>query len=361
MARVIFDNIIFYWQRSGGISVVWYELISRFLKNHDSVNFVDYDTTSDNKYYSALHIPADNIVRKCSTGWLKFRRYLPVRIKLKEPFIFHSSYYRICSNKKAVNIVTVHDFTYEYFRHGISKWLHCLTKYHSIRKADYVICISENTKKDLLKFVPQVDERKIRIIYNGVGESFKMLDERLRYQDKDEKYLVFIGGRDEYKNFNLALETAQLVNMKLVIVGRKLSENEFTLVHRYVGHNYSDLGFVDDDKLNRIYNKAFALIYPSSYEGFGIPVIEAQKAGCPVIAMNKSSITEVAGNKDLLVETEDAREFAKKVKLLLNPEYRQQTIKKGLTNSQRFGWQKTYEEYKQLYTSIWDKKNMETR
>lgn len=358
MEKIIFDNIIFYWQRSGGISVVWYELMKRFLENNDNIGFIDYDATSENKYYSKLNIPLARIVRRCSVKGLKLSRYLSVKVKSKTAFIFHSTYYRICRNRKAVNILTVHDFTYEYFRHGISKWLHCISKYYSIRKSDYIVCISENTKRDLLKFVPRVDEGKIRVIYNGVGKSFRMLDEELRYNEKDEKYLIFIGGRDGYKNFNIALETAKLVNMKLLIIGKKLSDKETMLVNSCIGNNYSDLGFIDDDKLNQIYNKAFALIYPSSYEGFGIPVIEAQKAGCPVIAMNRSSIPEVIGNKDLLIDTEDSGEFARKVRLLFDSEYRERTIKDGLCNSQRFCWDKTYEEYRSLYLSILEKENI---
>lgn len=332
--------------------------MKRFLENNDNVGFVDYDATSENKYYGKLNIPAARIVRYCQVKGLKLRRYLSVKVKSKTTFIFHSTYYRICRNRKAVNILTVHDFTYEYFRHGISKWVHCISKRYSIRKSDYVICISENTKKDLLKFIPQVDESKIRVIYNGVGKSFRMLDEELRYNDTDEKYLVFIGGRDKYKNFDIALETAKLVDMKLLIIGKRLSDKEIMLVNSYIGNNYSDLGFIDDEKLNQIYNKAFALIYPSSYEGFGIPVIEAQKAGCPVIAMNRSSIPEVIGNKDLLADTEDCCEFAEKVRLLFDSEYRERTIKDGLVNSQRFCWDKTYEEYKKLYLSILGAENV---
>ena len=355
MEKIIFDNIIFYWQRSGGISVVWYELMKRFLAHDTNVGFIDYDATSDNEYYGKLRIPISKVVRNCSVRLLKLARYLPVNVKSKSKFIFHSTYYRTCRNRKAVNVLTVHDFTYEYFRHGFSKWLHCLTKHYSIRKSDYIICISENTKKDLLKFVPGTGEGKIRVIYNGVGTSFKMLDKRQRYNEGDEKYLIFIGGRDNYKNFGIALETAKLVNMKLVIIGKKLSDKETLLVKSVLGDRYSDLGFIDDEKLNMLYNKAFALIYPSAYEGFGIPVIEAQKAGCPVIALNNSSIPEVAGCKELLADTEDSHEFADKIRLLLDAGYREQVINKGLDNAQRFCWDKTYEEYRNLYLDILEK------
>lgn len=352
MNKIIFDNIIFYWQRSGGISVVWYELLERFLAHNFNVGFIDYDADSANKYYDKLHIPISKVIRKCSTSLLKIRRYLPIYIKSETIFIFHSTYYRTCLNRKAINILTVHDFTYEYYRHGLSKWIHCLTKHYSIRKSDYIICISENTKKDLLKFIPDTDESKIRVIYNGVSNSFKMLDNKQRYKEGDEKYLVFIGGRNGYKNFDLALKTAKLVNMNLVIIGKKLSDKEVSIVNSVLGDHYSDLGFIDDEKLNIIYNKAFALIYPSAYEGFGIPVIEAQKAGCPVIALNNSSIPEVAGSKDLLVDTENCYEFAEKVSLLLDAKYREHVINEGLNNAQKYCWDKTYEEYRNLYMDI---------
>lgn len=348
MKKIIFDNIIFYWQRSGGISVVWYELINRFLKGNDNIKFIDYGNTQ-NKYHNKLKIPTSKIIKNHTNFGMKIWRYFPINIKYNSPFIFHSTYYRLCNNKRAINFLTVHDFTYEYFKHGISKWLHCYTKHHAIKNADYVICISENTKKDLIKFIPNIDQNKIFTIYNGVGDTFKRLDKSHRYTNKDEQYLIFIGARDGYKNFMLALETSRILQIKLYIIGKRLSEKETITVEKIIGKNYCDLGFIDDNKLNQLYNKAFALIYPSSYEGFGIPVIEAQKAGCPVIAMNRSSIPEIIGNKDLLVDKEDPKLFAEKLQLLQDDEFREKIIIEGINNSQRFNWDNTFKEYKKLY------------
>ena len=356
MKRIIFDNVIFYWQRSGGISVVWYELISRFLKEGLDVSFIDYENSSDNPFRKRLEIPSYSILKQYPVRWMKLLRYFPVAVKSDEPFIFHSTYYRLCSNRKAINVVTVHDFTYEYFSKGLSRQVHCQSKHNAIRNADHVICISENTKKDLLKFVRSVDEKKISVIYNGVGDAFKTLEPCRRYTDTDEKYLVFIGVRGGYKNFRMAVEAAKHVGMRLVIVGRKLSEEEKTFVTGMLGDNYDDLGFVEDEQLNLIYNKAFALVYPSSYEGFGIPVIEAQKAGCPVVAMNRSSIPEIIGNRELLADNEDSREFADKIRLLLDADCRKRIVSDGLTNSERFSWDNTYRQYKDLYSVISDAK-----
>lgn len=112
------------------------------------------------------------------------------------------------------------------------------------------------------------------------------------------------------------------------------------------------MGFVSDEELNTLYNKAFALIYPSSYEGFGLPVIEAQRAGCPVLALNKSSIPEIIGNKDILVADEAVSSFIEKIDKLKNLEFRKRIIADGIENSNRFSWDNTYKGYLEIYKLI---------
>lgn len=355
MLPIVIDNLIFSWQKSGGISVVWHELIKRMLRDGKDVRFLEYDGADGNSFRKRLNIPA-SAIKKLSTFLLRIKRYLPVgagNIAASKPFIFHSTYYRTCRHRAAINILTVHDFTYELFQTGLTRWVHCLSKHYAIRHADCVICISENTRRDLLKFVSGVNEKKLRVVYNGVGEAFRPLADTERY-DGANGYLLFVGGRNGYKNFNIAVETAKLANKKLIIVGRKLSAEEAEKVSSILGKNYADLGFVDDEKLNALYNKAFALIYPSSYEGFGIPVIEAQKAGCPVIAMNRSSIPEIIGNKEMLADADSPEEFTKKLSLLNDKTFRERIISEGLENAKRFSWESTYEQYLKIYNEYTD-------
>lgn len=350
---IVFDNIVFSLQKSGGISVVWYELLSRYLKKYQAhARFIDYDAR-DNIFRRQLVLPPDKIISS-DAAFLGLKRYLPVHIKpeLSRPFIFHSSYYRICPDKNAINITTVHDFTYEYFRKGISRFIHCRQKYNAIRHSDYIICISENTKKDLLKFVPGTDENKIFVIYNGVSEEYFPLPEI----NKDllpfpaYSYVIFVGGRSLYKNFKFVVETIAYSNFNLAIIGDPLSSEETAFLKSHLPANrYSYMGRVDNRQLNVLYNRAFCLFYPSAYEGFGIPVIEAQKAGCPVIAYASSSIPEVIGNKQVLLTQLDTSLAIELLNSLKDRNRRQQIVTTGLQNACKFSWDNTYQETLKVY------------
>lgn len=96
---------------------------------------------------------------------------------------------------------------------------------------------------------------------------------------------MFVGNRVHYKNFELACKVAAEAKIKLKIVGSKLTNEEQINTQQILGDNYEELGYITNGELNELYNAAFALIYPSSYEGFGLPIVEAQKSGCPVLAL----------------------------------------------------------------------------
>lgn len=150
--NIVFDNIVYSLQRSGGISVVWQELTSRFLKNQeDDLLFLEHESDNLNIFRRLLDIPKPNL-KILKPLCFVLARYCNPTLRISEPFIFHSSYFRYCRNKYARNVTTVHDFTYEYFyKHKRRGWfLHVWQRNRAIRHSDAVVCISENTKKDLL-------------------------------------------------------------------------------------------------------------------------------------------------------------------------------------------------------------------
>ena len=137
-----------------------------------------------------------------------------------------------------------------------------------------------------------------------------------------------------------------------MIVGSKLSDTEKSMTQHFMGNDYEELGHIDNITLNKLYNKAFALLYPSAYEGFGLPVVEAQKAGCPVLALNNSSIKEVIGDKEQLVERPNVSSFCKQIEKLKQDTYRNNIIQNGIKNAQQFTWNNTFSQYMELYQHI---------
>lgn len=349
--RLYLDNIVFDLQKSGGISVVWYELLKRICYNNDfCTGYID-NLGSTNPYRRGLDIHHDLILK--SDLCLAVSRYLPVSIKGDSPFIFHSSYYRYCKNLNAINITTVHDFTYEYYRKGLAKKLHCWQKYQALRHSQYIVCISENTKRDLHKFVPDIKGKKIRVIYNGVSDDYFVQDDQDATSNipfEKGRYVIFVGNRGGYKNFDFLKKTINKSNYNLVIVGSPLSDEEVCDLEKFIPQErYVCTGFLPNKELNVLYNHAAALVYPSAYEGFGIPVIEAQKAGCPVIAYNGSSIPEIIGETPLLMNELTEKELLAKLSLLANDELMRKVRDDGLRNAARFSWERMYQGYCNLY------------
>lgn len=352
---IIIDNIVFYLQRSGGISVVWKELITRLSRNINlELAFIEYDRKPINIFHEKLTLKNIYILRLYC---LSVQRFFNLKLSfLKHPYIFHSSYYRYSLNPKAINVTTVHDFTYEYYVKGWKQKLHTWQKNRAIRHSDYIICISENTKRDLLSFLPDVNPNKIKVIYNGVSdEYYPIINKQLcipLLPFPENSYFIFVGSRVGYKNFQFAMEAVAKSGYNFVIVGTPLTSKEIEQLEKCMQGRYKSMGYISNTDLNILYNCAFALIYPSSYEGFGIPVLEAQKASCPVIAYNSSSIPEIIGNTPLLLENLSIEAVEYCVQILENREMRMSIIENGIRNSKKFTWDKTYEELLQLYSMI---------
>ena len=308
MIPITFDNIIFSLQRYGGISVVWTELLNRARADKDlAVTELDYKDQLPYRTLERYRVPA----------------WTPT-----QPTLFHSSYFRICPHPLATNITTVHDLTYHYYRKGMAKAVHLWEEQRALRHSKAVICVSENTKRDLLNCYPWLDEEQIKVVYNGVGDEFFPIP-----SVEKKGYLLYVGNRAvEYKRYDVAQEVARLTGLELITASN-----------------------VSREQLNIMYNEALCLLYPSDYEGFGIPILEAQKAGCPVIAQNTSSVPEVIGAAGLMVHHNTAARVAADMAEIVRHLLSQPTqgiIAAGLENAKRFSWDKTYKQMKQIYSQL---------
>lgn len=351
--RVVFDSIIYELQRAGGISLYWSELISRA----DPLSSIFCGKPNDN-----IFSPNIAFVEESYPSFLP-RRYLPFWMKggVGKSHIFHSSYLRFSSDSAALNVSTVHDFTYERYIHGLKGFVHGLQKRLAVKQSAGVICVSENTKADLLNFYPWVDERCVRVIYNGVGRNFFPLNDakallmsELGYFSK-RPFLLFVGDRSLYKNFDIFLQLGKIfLEFDLVVVGGQAFSTEEKNKLSSISSRVKHFRGLSSESLNILYGSAFCLIYPSSYEGFGIPVLEAMKAGCPVISTRCSSIPEVAGEAALLVDSVSVDAFVDQLNALMSPELYEALRQKGYVQASKFSWDKCFKETTDFYKEVWD-------
>lgn len=355
--RIYLDNIIYALQAAGGISIYWKELTKRILTTQNQTSFLEHYKSSNNIFRQELNIAEGQIIRDLPLPTRALRHLDPI-IKVDDNSIFHSSYYRIIKHKHLCNIVTVHDFIHEFHRKGLPKIAHSYQKSRAINNAVGIICVSENTKTDLLNFYPSIPEDKVQVIYHGYGDEFMLLPlsyNKPKYlQTIEGKIVVYVGDRAAYKNFHLAVATlASLRNYHLLIIGGgRLSGKEQSLLHTKLGKRYSHIQGVTSKNLNEIYNFAHCLIYPSSYEGFGIPMLEAMAAGCPVIATRHSSIPEVSGDAAVLVGEAKVTLFMQAIRQLENHNFRETMIKRGFAQTKKFSWNKCFAETMAFYKKI---------
>jgi len=267
------------------------------------------------------------------------------------------------------SVVTIHGLEYEYYpemypwRH--LRYLRWSTKY-ALEHAQKIIAVSENTKKDLIELYGGKPE-KIEIVYHGVigqGQSLRdspasrPVPEGLSLQSP---YILFIGRLEKRKNIEGLIEAFALLKEKykiphkLVLVGpRELlgavpARASFERTHFHGqsldGDQIITTGYVSEPEKWSLLKKADAFVLPSFYEGFGIPILEAQTVGCPVVTSNISSMPEVAGKGAILVEPKNIEQITEGIhKIISDSQLRKDLIAKGYQNVKRFSWQKCAQE-----------------
>ena len=346
--NVIYDDIVYSLQKAGGISVMWSQITNSvpYPAKH-----IQYDNARNNMF-GALIEGHEYDIR--SAKGLQLKRFLNLKFDEQNPFIFHSSYFRYCKNANAINVTNVYDFIYEYYAHNLKSMFHKLQKKESILHSDGVICISECTKRDLKQFCPNYSG-EIKVIYCGY-------DRQTFFYEKlpKEKYILCVGGRNGCSRFDYTIDILKyLPDCKLILVGGgPITENEYKLLESTIPNRYEKVGYLNNDELRRLYNKAFLLSYCSDYEGFGIPPIEAQACGCPVVCQAKASLPEVVQDSAIIFDATNIEATIIAIKKLYKEDYYYHLVQKGLANVKRFSWEKCKREVYEFYDFLLKKNGL---
>lgn len=340
---LLIDAIVFSLQRYGGISEYFHQLL-RKLERESIAASVMLEAPLKQQVGSAS--PVLSFVHRRAR---LLERYRACRLPAGSS-VFHSSYYRLPARRGTPTVVTVHDFVYERYARGPRRWVHSRQKHAAIRAAQAVICISESTRQDLIEFVGAIPGQAVHVIHNGVSEVFRPLS----LAAAPAPYVLYVGERRGYKNFGLLLGAMEfLPDLEVHCVGGGiLRPDELIAAPANVRQRIRHLGFVGDDALNECYNRACCLVYPSSYEGFGIPVLEAMRAGCPVVSVRCKAVMEVGGDALIVADETDPRALADAVLRLSATGYRSRMVAAGLEVAGRFSWERTHARTLDVYRSL---------
>lgn len=266
------------------------------------------------------------------------------------------------SGIKAKKIVTtVHDFSFILYRDFHPKErIEYIEKYffNNLDRSDMIITGSEYTKREILKYT-KFKEDKIVVIYHGIDHNlFKVYQKIELGFDLPSKFILSVGSIEPRKNLLRLLKAYQGLPLeikdeyKLLLVGFSGWENsEIISLIKELEEYVQYLGFISDEELAQVYNLATLFVYPSLYEGFGLPVLEAMACGTAVVSSGLSSLPEVGGDAPLYCDPYSITDIQEKiVSTLADSSKRDSMVEKGLAQAQKFSWQKSAQEHKRVFT-----------
>ncbi len=293
--------------------------------------------------------------RWLTIGWHRLYLPLPVEWWAGPVDLFHSPNFILPPVRRAKSLLTVHDLSFIRHPQGavdkLRRWLNKVVP-RSVARADHILADSHSTKADLIEIFG-VEPGRITVVGAGVEDRFRPVTEeatkeavRRRYRLPPHKFILGLGTLEPRKNFTGLIAAFNHAPVRethhLVIAGGKgwLYDDIFAAAAASpVSERIHLIGFVADEDLPTLYSLADLFAYPSHYEGFGIPVIEAMACGTPVVCADNSSLPEVAGSSALQVPATDTSALAEALqRLTTDAGLRQQAIAAGFTQAKTFSW-----------------------
>jgi len=366
--RLVVDGIIYQAQARGGVSRIYSEILPRMCDLAPQLT-VEVLTSGPLKQAIPVHQKINHTTFPHTEGlfphrWF-YRRRMYVRSLLqskKRPGcrqdIWHSTYFTRPFRWQGPIVVTVLDMIYEHypdlFARGVDQAFR-EQKRSCIEEADAIICISQSACDDLRQYYSLPPEHT-HVIPLAASDLFRQLP-RGTVDTRQPPFLLYVGPRHHYKNFRQLLQVYAKWQMRnevnLVVVGRAwTSEEKQLLASLDRCQRVRLISSVSDERLCQLYNEAAALVYPSLYEGFGLPLLEAMKCGCPVVASRIPSTVEVAADSVLYFDPKDDDELESALMYACQLGRDSDLVRRGIKRSQEFSWGRCAEQTLAVYRQL---------
>lgn len=365
MIKVAYDSQIFAQQQFGGVSRYFCEL-ARHVANtsgfdaqviaplHRNLHLTNSSVLSQGIYYNPVWRGTGKMMRSIN------HLLTPLLLKSYKPDVLHETYYQqgSYSNRDCARVITVFDMINEKFSSDpLRRDKETRAKRAAVSRADAVICISEHTRRDLIELL-DVAEAKTHVVY--LGFTLACESEIDCTKNIAKPFILYVGKRDGYKNFNTLLDafaSSSRLREEFTLVafgGGALSPEERRRIAT-VGLNSDEVVHFagNDDVLRALYRRAHCFVYPSMYEGFGIPPLEAMSFGCPVVCSNASSLPEVVGDAAITVDPLSVEAVREAVEIATFDEsVRRDLISKGMSQIKKFSWEACAEHTINIYRNL---------
>jgi len=371
--EIVIDGAIYQLQARGGISRVFSEILPRMCNIDDSLRICILtqgllkQSLPRHAHITPCPIP---YINRCPYPGRHWKPIICTANKLMNCLkagsgkdkIWQSTYYTISKKWKGYSIVTVHDMVHERFPdlyNSKNDERFRAIKRHCIRQADAAICVSENTRKDLLHFYG-LNVDSIYVVPNACSGIFKKGqtgDNNIEIPT-DQPFLLYVGSRTCYKNFDLLIHAyskwPQHEEINLLFVGGKpwSQSEQRVLTELGIQSHVKLLRNVDDKTLCYFYNQAVGFVHPSLYEGFGITLLEAMACGCPVIASRIPSTIETAKDCPIYFDPTEEDELLNALDIALSQGRNSKRVRAGLERVKSYSWDRTAAQTLEVYRTV---------
>ena len=296
---------------------------------------------------------------------------IPRDLRRERADLFHAPHYVLPPFTPCRSVVTIHDCIHLRFPQYVHRLGYAYARtslWLATHRSNRIVTVSEASKRDILSYF-NVPPEKIDVIYNGIDERFStpppeedVARVRERYQLNDP-FILYAGNVKPHKNIERTIEAFYLLRrsgefeqVKLLIIGDEVAKYAALrhAVHRHKLHKYVRFfGFVPDRTLAILYRLSAVFVFPSLYEGFGLPPLEAMASGTPVITSNVSSLPEVVGDAALLVDPLQPEEIAEAMRrVLTDPALRDDLAARGLERARHFSWERSIRRVREIYGEV---------